>query len=341
MGLYPAFCCLAGRCPSTCCAGWEILVAPKDYERFLQMEPLWLRQDILSNIQERDGGYFFRNQENGRCAMLDEDGLCRIQKNAEEKVLCNTCRKYPRLLNQIDETLYLSMAASCPVVSNYLVSGKVSWLSSSERKNQAEQKLSSGSEGAKEVSSLVRKKVSAGNLSFIEDEWIFYQENQRIAKELFEQRPNTELLYACFEKMASSVLDIVLQYQKGLELLSFFQALEQDTFAMIEDFCKDTAFVWQKLVNNYMEYRILSRKMEFPGETEKECVRQAYGELFLLRTLAFCEYTEKGFVTEERWEELLRMVYRFCVHGKNVSKSFCRVLAHFFSQDYFWSYMLL
>lgn len=318
MGLYPAFCCLAGKCPSTCCAGWEILVAPKDYERFLQMEPLWLRQDILSNIQERGGRYFFRYQKNGRCAMLDDDNLCRIQRNVEEKALCNTCRKYPRLLNQIDTTLYLSMAASCPVVSNYLVCEKVSWLQSGERTN-----------------------LSAGNLLLIEDEWTFYQENQRIAKELFQQKPNTELLYGCFEKLVSGILDIVLQYRKGLELLCFFQALEQNTFALIEAFCKDTDFVWHRIVNNYMEYRILSRKIEFPRESAKECVRQACGELFLLRTLAFCEYAKKRSVAKERWEELLRMVYRFCVHGKKVSKSFGGVLDCFFSQDYFWNYILL
>ena len=108
---YASFRCLAGACPSTCCSGWNILVDEEDYKRFKELEPEWLRQDILSNIRQRGGRYFFNNQKSGRCAMLDKDGLCRIQRNASEEVLCNTCRKYPRLINLIEGIFYLSMAA--------------------------------------------------------------------------------------------------------------------------------------------------------------------------------------------------------------------------------------
>ena len=315
LGNYFSFACLAGKCTSTCCAGWQIFVDEKDYKRFLKLEPLWLRQDILSHIRKKDGNYYFQNGEDGRCAMLDGDGLCRIQRNTEEKALCNTCRKYPRLINQTDRTLYLSMAASCPVVADFLLCGTVFWTRGG-------------------------KKEEAKELPVLKEVWDIYETNQNWAKTVLQQRGNEALLYGCFEKIASSVLDIVLQYQEGSGLLSFFQVLEREVSGCIGEFTKDTDSVWEKFRGNYMVYRLLSRKMEFPEEAAEACYRQASGELFLLRTIAFCAYADGQELTREKWTELICMVYRFCVHGKKVSGAFGKMITSFFPEDCFWSYLL-
>ena len=119
-GAYKDFKCIAGDCMATCCSGWKIVVDKEAYERFKNMENSTLREDILSNIAENNGVCSFKNKNNGDCAMLDSDGLCRIQRNSDEKTLCNTCRKYPRLSFKRENIMLLSMAASCPVVINYL-----------------------------------------------------------------------------------------------------------------------------------------------------------------------------------------------------------------------------
>ena len=49
------FSCLAGDCPSSCCIGWKILVDKEAYERFKQIEPKWLQEEILQGIEEKDG----------------------------------------------------------------------------------------------------------------------------------------------------------------------------------------------------------------------------------------------------------------------------------------------
>ena len=125
---YREFSCLADRCEATCCAGWKIVVDPEAYERFQKIEPEWLRGDILSHIHKKESVYCFENLAGGRCAMLDEDGLCRIQRNTSEEMLCNTCRKFPRLTAAINGDIWISLAASCPAVSRYLLHDSVEWI---------------------------------------------------------------------------------------------------------------------------------------------------------------------------------------------------------------------
>ena len=334
LGIYFSFAFLAGKCTSTCCAGWQILVDKKDYERFLAIEPYWLREDILSHIRKKNGRYYFLNKEDGRCSMLDKDNLCRIQRNTEEKALCNTCRKYPRLMNQIDGTLYLSMAASCPVVAEFLLGSNVFWQKSSKKGTKQESAL----EASKVFGQW--EKVEVKEIAVLKKVWDFYEKNREWANGVFEQKSNEDLLYGCFGKMASSVLDIVLQYQEGNSLLSFFQVFEQDISNQTKGFIKSTYSVWNTLRENYMVYRLLSRKIEFLKESVEVCYRQASGELFLLRTIAFCVYANGENLTKEKWKTLICTVYRFCAHGKKVSKAFGKITASFFTEECFWSYLI-
>ncbi len=329
LGLCRDFQCLAGECPSTCCAGWKISVSAKDYGRFMQIGPQWLQEDILANIcQDEKGTYYFRNCENGACAMLDGDGLCRIQRNAQEKSLCNTCRKYPRIWNKIDGIFYLSMAASCPVVAHALVCGSVFW----ER--------SRGNPGHTGTV-WETEKGGVGRIPFIAREWDLYQENQELSCGYLGRKADGRLLYSCFEKMADAVLDIALGRGQRFLLLPFLQVFGRDAFHVMPDFLEESASVWRKLAANYMQYRLLSWKIEYPGAKAGECARQVQGELLLLRTLAFGAFTEKGKLGDGVWERLLCVTYRFCVHGDSISKEVSGLFSSFFSNDCIWNYVLL
>lgn len=319
---YASFQCMAGACPSTCCAGWSIQVDGEDYARFRLLEPEWLRQDILSNIQQKGSRYFFKNEKSGACAMLDGDGLCRIQRNASEETLCNTCRKYPRLFYMSDEVMYLSMAASCPVISRYLVRDDVVEWHVTENSGRIE-------------------KVTAGELALTKHAWKLYQELREDVRKLFQKHSNISVLYQCFVKMAQEVLEIICKEPGDSISAGFFSVFEKDVSENIEVFLEKEGVCWEKISDNYMNYRLPGRKMEFPEESDIDCIRQAQGELFLLRTLAFCRFCEKNALREEDWQDLLQRVYRFCVHGKKVSGAFRNLLGGFFSQDALWSYVLL
>lgn len=315
-----SFHCLAGTCPSTCCSGWSIQVDARDYQRFEVLEPEWLRKDILGNIHKKKQNYFFKHQRDGRCAMLDADGLCRIQRNTSEEALCNTCRKYPRLVNRIAGTVYISMAASCPVISEYLVKERVGWQ-------------------AVEESGKV-KGLKVEELPLIKHVWGLYGELWQSAEELLQTHSNIPFLYQCFEKMAAGILDILIRHPSESIPVSFFETLEKDVSGQIDAFVEREKACWSKISDNYTKYRILSRKTEFPEEEDFQCIRQAQGELLLLRMLAFCRYCEKGALQAGDWQELLQRVYRFCAHGEKVSEAFQKLLKEFFSRDVLWSYLL-
>ena len=318
---YKFFCCLAGECPSTCCAGWRIVVDKKDVRRFEELNPEWLRKDILSNLLRKDEQYYFKNRKDGSCAMLDSDGLCRIQRNTSEETLCNTCRKYPRLIREEDTKLYLSMAASCPVIARYLLQEEVFWLHSYEQGKV--------------------QRVHTKDLEFVKDVWDLCQKRFAAAEELLEKTPNQNVLYSCFEKMADEILDNMPVYQENGLSAKLLAALEKDCFVCLEDFIKGYETVWERLVWNYLSYRIPSRRIEFPSEMAEDCLLWVQGELFLLRTLVFCRYVQNGKLSEEDFADLLQRVYRFCVHGKKSVAAFGRILSDFFKQDLLWSYVLL
>lgn len=121
LDIYKNFRCLAGGCPRDCCSGWRIDIDEKSLERFRNLENESLRRDVLGHIVRKKGHTCFSMTPEGKCSMLDPDGLCRIQRNTSEEMLCITCRKFPRLIYYTKDGIFLSMSASCPVVARYLI----------------------------------------------------------------------------------------------------------------------------------------------------------------------------------------------------------------------------
>ena len=69
---YKKFRCIAGECPDTCCAGWQIQIDPASLRKYREIKgPLGNRLKNEINWKES----CFR-QYNGRCAFLNENDLC-------------------------------------------------------------------------------------------------------------------------------------------------------------------------------------------------------------------------------------------------------------------------
>lgn len=106
---YKRFQCLAGECPDTCCAGWEIAIDKKSLDRYRRTKgPLGTR--LLGSIQW-DRGVFY--QYGHRCAFLNEDNLCDLQAEGGERMLCRTCRQYPRHVEEFEGAREISLSLSC------------------------------------------------------------------------------------------------------------------------------------------------------------------------------------------------------------------------------------
>ena len=108
---YDAFRCIAGACPQTCCAAWEIVVDPDAQDAYLRLRhPLAKKLRRVMRV-DADGDTYFA-QSDGRCPFLCADGLCELQRTLGAQSLCRTCRDFPRwevlLCDRVEQGLSLA-----------------------------------------------------------------------------------------------------------------------------------------------------------------------------------------------------------------------------------------
>ncbi len=110
---YPQFRCLAGRCPHTCCAWWEVPVdeASADFYRGVSGELGDRLRAAL--VRDGDGAPCFR-LTGGQCPFLDEAGLCSLQLRWGERRIPAICREHPRFSYDYGSVREVGLCASCP-----------------------------------------------------------------------------------------------------------------------------------------------------------------------------------------------------------------------------------
>lgn len=103
------FRCVAAECKDTCCAGWAIMIDEETLEKYKNMEGAFGNR--LRNSIDWENGSFC--QYNKRCAFLNEDNLCDLHLEAGEHMLCDTCRDYPRHMEEFEGVREGSLSLSC------------------------------------------------------------------------------------------------------------------------------------------------------------------------------------------------------------------------------------
>lgn len=314
LGLLNKFKCIAGRCTSTCCSGWKIVVDEEAFNRFKNISDETLRNEILSNIYEAEGEKRFINRNDGRCSMLDEDGLCHIQRNTDEHMLCNTCRKFPRLMRVHAGVLWVSMAASCPVVAEYIVNEKIEINLIEDNGNISEADIQ--------------------DIPFISDELIRYSD--LLHKYLYGDKKQLEYiyLYKAFIDIVDDVLSQILNSKEVLYLEGSFEYFEEDKsvaeilrqFGGFDKMISESGGI---IFDNYFKYRVFSRYLEMPDEANEDRICQVTGEMVLIYIIALSRYYYKGVTGGEDavclvssdWVEIINWVYRTSAHGKKLAGS--------------------
>lgn len=288
--LYPEFACLVGECPSTCCSGWKIVVDPEAYERFRKLEDENLRRDIMEHIVEKDAQYHFCHQKNGDCAMLDADGLCRIQRNTSEQMLCNTCRKFPRLMAEVGDTLWVSFAASCPVVADYILDGRVAWFALTK-------------EGKMEPITGAEVMAAAGFSGMGSTDAVPLAMAER---------------FEYYTDFAMDALNVLVQHAELPYLEKSFDLYEQEVVDEIrfQSYFEQYREQWNHFSEQYFLYRYPGRYLEYPRENLQERLIQVKGELLLIRIILCSFYCMTGTLERKDWSAVLHWVYRFCAHGE-------------------------
>lgn len=118
---YKRFRCLAGDCPDTCCAQWEVVIDEDTLETYNALSDE-LGARIRATITELGGDLCFATVD-GRCPHLTEDKLCALllATNGDETILCKTCREHPRFFEEYGDTREVTLSLSCPAAARLLL----------------------------------------------------------------------------------------------------------------------------------------------------------------------------------------------------------------------------
>ena len=114
---YNDFKCIANKCPDTCCAGWQIVIDDETLEKYSNEKDEFSYR--LKNSIDWGEGVFFQN--NGRCAMLNDNNLCDLVTAKGEVGLCRTCHMYPRHIEEFEGVREYSLSLSCPVAARIIL----------------------------------------------------------------------------------------------------------------------------------------------------------------------------------------------------------------------------
>lgn len=119
---YKKFRCIAGDCPDTCCAGWEIAVDRKSEKRYrdLRKQGKIQNREFAEKLKRyvKDGCIL---SEDVTCPFLNQDGLCEMYLELGPESLCHTCARHPRHLEDYGNLHEMVMLLSCPEVARLVL----------------------------------------------------------------------------------------------------------------------------------------------------------------------------------------------------------------------------
>ncbi len=118
---YRDFHCLASQCPDSCCKEWEVQVDEKSAAYYRSLEGA-LGERLRAVMRDDPEWGTVMINEQGRCPMWRQDGLCRIHAELGHDALCKTCRDFPRLCHDYGSFQEFGLELSCPEAARLILS---------------------------------------------------------------------------------------------------------------------------------------------------------------------------------------------------------------------------
>ena len=127
---YPKFNCIGPECEDTCCSGWwNVSIDYETFQKYRQstqpeLAPLFsiaVSQNTLPSANNGNNFGLMKMKDNGECHFFQEDKLCSIHKFMGAQALSDTCRLYPRYLNQFGSQREHSLGISCPEAARLIL----------------------------------------------------------------------------------------------------------------------------------------------------------------------------------------------------------------------------
>ena len=102
---YKEFSCIADKCEATCCAGWQIVVDEESLKKYKKVTGEF-KERIQAGVDFKEGVFY--QKPGKRCAFLNERNLCDMYTALGEEAFCETCRRYPRHIEEFENVLGIS-----------------------------------------------------------------------------------------------------------------------------------------------------------------------------------------------------------------------------------------
>lgn len=118
------FHCLAGRCPHSCCIGWEVVLDEDHARRYLTREDPLSRRAAEAMVYDEAEDAFSFPLSGGRCPFLDGENLCELHRAWGAEATPLTCQTHPRFTEDYGEFAERALSAACPAANVLLLGSR-------------------------------------------------------------------------------------------------------------------------------------------------------------------------------------------------------------------------
>lgn len=118
------FRCLAGRCPHSCCVGWEVMLDEDHARRYLAGDDPLSRRAAEAMVYDETEDAFAFPLSGGRCPFLDGEDLCELHRAWGAEATPLTCQTHPRFTEDYGPFAERALSAACPAASTLLLGSR-------------------------------------------------------------------------------------------------------------------------------------------------------------------------------------------------------------------------
>ena len=118
---FDTFECIGSDCPDNCCRGWSIEIDDDTAEIYRNAKGEF-GERLRESITENDGKCYIRLNDDGKCPLLNKEGLCEVYRELGTDKMSETCKIHPRISWYHGDILFFGLTLSCPEVARMVLS---------------------------------------------------------------------------------------------------------------------------------------------------------------------------------------------------------------------------
>lgn len=118
---FDTFECIGSDCPDNCCRSWFIDIDPNTAEIYHNTKGAF-GDRLRESLTEKDGKCYIRLNDQGKCPLLNKEGLCEVYRELGPDKMSETCKSYPRISWYHGDILFHGLTISCPEVARMVLS---------------------------------------------------------------------------------------------------------------------------------------------------------------------------------------------------------------------------